>query len=367
MTKTTSSKKRPTATKRTRSHESKLTKKQKVVQFAGQPIEAGRERVRRFLKRRPHRSFRLTQRRDYTRSLRLPGYWAFTNDVRLTLLRNKWLFILTMVVYAALTGLFVGMASQSTYTTISETLRETGGEIFNGQLGAINQAGLLFLTGMTVGFASPPSEVQQIYGSLFGLLTWLTTVWLLRVILSGKRPKFRDGLYNAGAPIVSTTIVSLYMLVQLIPGALGVIIISTVMSSSISGAIGMIFTVAAGLLIVLSIYWVTSTLIALVVVTLPGMYPLQAVRAAGDIVIGRRLRILLRWVWLFVLLFVLWAVILIPIMIFDTWIKGIWPVITWIPIVPVILLIVSSFTIVFASSYIYLLYRRVVEDDTAPA
>ena len=33
-----------------------------------------------FLKRRPHRSFRLTRRRDYVRSLHIPGYWSLTTQ-----------------------------------------------------------------------------------------------------------------------------------------------------------------------------------------------------------------------------------------------------------------------------------------------
>jgi hypothetical protein len=367
MAKTTPSKKRPTKTKQTRGRSIKLTKKQKIALQLQQLIGAARQRTARFLKRRPHRSFRMTARRDYTRSLQLPGYWSFTNYVRSILWSHRWVFIATILTYAALSGLLVNMASQDTYATLSEALREKSGEVFGGDFGALSQAGLLFLTGMTVGFTEAPSELQQVYGALFGLLTWLTTVWLLRVILSGKRPKFRDGLYNAGAPIVSTIIVGFSLLVQMLPGAIGVVLISAIVGSNLAGAIAMIFAVAAGLLILLSLYWATSTLIALVVVTLPGVYPLQAIRAAGDIVIGRRLRILLRWIWLFGITFIIWAIILIPIMILDAWIKGIWPAIQWVPVVPVALLLVGSFSVVFTSSYVYLLYRKVVEDDASPA
>ena len=46
-------------------------------------------RVSGLLVRRPHRSFRLTRRRDYKRSLKMPGYWAFSIIVLKTLWQNK--------------------------------------------------------------------------------------------------------------------------------------------------------------------------------------------------------------------------------------------------------------------------------------
>src|SRR3546814_3932949 len=68
--------------------------------------------------------------------------------------------------------------------------------------------------------------------------------------------------------------------------------------------------------------------------TLPGMYPLRALAIAGDMVVGRRIRILLRIVWMLVLIIILWIVILLPIIMFDTWLKGIAPGIEWLPLVP---------------------------------
>ena len=127
------------------------------------------------------------------------------------------------------------------------------------------------------------------------------------------------------------------------------------------------FWIAAGLLTVLSLYWITSTIISLVVVTLPGMYPYQAIKIGGDLVVGRRLKIILRFIWMLVLLVIFWAIILIPIILLDGWLKGIWPAISWVPTVPVIILLLSSFSITWVSSYVYLLYRKVVADDAASA
>ena len=106
-------------------------------------------RLKNYLGRRPHRSFQLTRRRDYARSLKLPGYWAFTAHVRRTLWQNRKLFLLLTLVYAILTAIMVGIASQDTYTTLTDTLRQTGGDVFQGHLQGVDvglQAGAAIRT-----------------------------------------------------------------------------------------------------------------------------------------------------------------------------------------------------------------------------
>ena len=350
--------KKPTAKKKP------IPKKRKTIVFY-----SAKQRVSDLLSRRPHRSFRRTRRRDYTRSLQLPGYWAFTSHVWKTLWKHKKLFVWIIGTYGVMSAIFVGLASQDTYTALSDTLRDTSGDLFTGNIGELGKASLLLVTGVTGSFNAAPTETQQIYAALIGILTWLTTVWLLRSVLAGQKPRFRDGLYNASAPLVSTSLTGLVVVVQLLPAALAVIGFSAAISSGFleGGVEAMIFATLALLLIVLSVYWITSTLIALVVVTLPGMYPMQALKTAGDLVVGRRLRILLRFAWLGLIVSIVWALIMVPLIIFDTWLKGLWPAISWLPIVPFALLIMSSLTVVVTASYIYLFYRKVVEDDATPA
>jgi len=322
-----------------------------------------------YLARRPHRTLRLTRRRDYTRSLTLPGYWAFTNEVRAILWQYRKTFCLLALTYATVTAALVGIASQDTYATLTDALSETGGEIFAGNLGALGEAGLLFVTATSGGLAATPTEAQQIYAALIGTLTWLTAVWLLRSIMAGSSVKLRDGLYNASAPLMSTALVGLVLIVQLLPLALALIGYSAAVSTGLlaGGVEAMLFWLAAGALGLLSLYWISSTCIALVVVTLPGMYPLRAIKTAGDLVVGRRMRILLRLLWMALVVIATWALIVIPIILFDIWIKSVAPGLAAVPIIPVSLLLMSSLTIVWAASYVYLLYRKVVADDAKPA
>ena len=342
-------------------------KKQKILLTIKKPFLAIKKKATTYSKYNPHRSFKHTLPRDDTRSLKLPGYFAFSKYVWRTLWTNRKTFLLLALTYAIISALMVGIASQDNITSLTETLNTSGGDFLAGGWGEIGKASLLFVTAMTGGLSQSLSDVQQIYAAIIILLTWLTSVWLLRNILAGHKVKLKDGLYNAGSPILSTFLVALLILVQLLPLALALIGYTAASATGLlsNGVEAMLFWVAAGLLAALSLYWITSTFFALVIVTLPGMYPLQAVQIASDLVIGRRLRILLRLLWMAFGVLITWAVIMIPIILLDKWLKGIWPTISWVPTIPVILLSISALTIIWVSSYVYLLYRKVVADDAS--
>ncbi len=328
-----------------------------------------KKKVDSFLRRRPHRSFRVSRRRDYSRTLELPGYWAFTSYVRKTLWKNRKVFISLTLAYILLTLVMVGVGSQETYSSLNDVLVASSGDIFKGFWGEIGKSSLLFASVITGVSSGDLSEAQQIYGGLILLLTWLTTIWLLRNILAGRKVNLRDGIYSAGSPIVSTFLVLILILMQMIPIALALVGYGAALSTGLldGGVEAMLFWIAAGLLAVLSLYWVTGTIFAMVIVTLPGMYPMKAIRAAGDLVVGRRVRILFRLLWMIFGICVIWALVMIPIITFDSYIKNIWLDIEWLPIVPIAILFMSSISIVWMSSYIYLFYRKVVADESAPA
>lgn len=311
----------------------------------------------------------MTRRRDYVRSLQLPGYWRFTASVSGLLWKHKRLFLPLVLLYALLSGVLVGMVSQDTYSQLRTVMDESGDELLIGNWGAIGQAGLLLASVASGGVSQQVDASQQVFAGLIGLLTWLTAVWLLRALLAGQRPCLRDGLYSAGAPIVSTFVLTIVLVVQLLPVALASLGFSAAVASGLleGGVEAMLFWVVATLFIVLSLYWATSTLIAMVVVTLPGMYPFRALKTAGDLVVGRRLRLLLRFVWMLLLIMLAWAVIVIPVILFDGWLKVMVPTIDWLPLVPLSILAMGALTIVWSASYVYMLYRKVVDDDAAPA
>lgn len=316
-------------------------------------------------KRRPHRSFRRTRRSDALQPLKLPGYIALTHFVNKTLWGKKRLFVSLTVLYAVLYVLLIGLGSQETYTALTDSVKELNNDVLGGNLTILSQAGVIFLSVANTGLGGTLTEAQQIYAVILILLSWLTTVWLLRSILAGQKVKLRDALYQAGAPIIATFIVVLVFVVQLIPIALAAIGYSAASSTGLlSGGIeAMLFWVAAGLLAILSLFWITSTLFAMIIVTLPGTYPFRALSIAGDMVLGRRVKILLRFVWMAAVIVLAWAAVLIPVILLNMWLTSVWSWFASVPLIPIIVLLVTSATTVWVAAYVYILYRKVVDED----
>ena len=320
-----------------------------------------------FMARRPHRSLRLSRRRDYVRSLSMPGYLAFTLYVCATLRQHWKLFSALAIVYALILIVLGAITSQDVYVMINQLLHESSADVLGSGLGKLAQAGLVAVSAFaTAGNGLSPD--QGVYLGLALMFTWLATIWLLREVLLGRNPRLRDGLYNSGAPILSTLCVVMVILIQLVP--VGILILAYAALSAtglVAGGFGaMLFWLLAAVVAALVLYWITSTIIALVVVTIPGMYPLRAVRVASDLAVGRRLRILLRLLWGLLVVVVVWLVVLVVSVLLDGLVRDTFPDLA-ISAVPYIGAVVSSAAVVWYAAYVYLFYRKVVDDDAKPA
>lgn len=331
-------------------------------------LRAWRARIDGFMLRRPHRSFRRTRRRDYVRSLALPGYVSLTLRVGAELRAHWKTFTLLVVGYGLLMVVLGGVTSQDSYAQVSQLLKESSSTLAAGGWDKVGQAGLL----LVATFAGGPSDLstdQQIYLAIILLFVWLSTVWLLREYKLGRKPKLRDALYNSGAPFLSTLTVLLILLCQLLPLGVVALIYSALSSVGIveSGFGAMLFWIFTAIVASLVAYWVTSTMIALVVVTLPGMYPLRAMKAAGDLVVGRRLRVTYRLLWALCVTLLAWLVVMIPLILLTTGLASMWSWIDNVPIMPIAAALMSALSVVWLSTYVYVVYRKVVDDGAAPA
>lgn len=351
------------ATSKPRLKSAKSTKKQnrfrssvsRIGKYFMKPVY----RLKALRSRRTHKSFALSRRRDYKRALEVPGYFAFTGQVAGTLMRNRKLFLALSVTMALLALVLSGLTSYQLYESMVESAAIDGVE-----LPALLQAGSLAAS--TAGLLSAGGgEVQQIYLAIIGLVVWLTTVWLLREILAGQRPRLRHGLYSSGSPIVATAIVALLLLLQLIPaGILALIYVALSTTGLISGGLGaFLFAGVSVLVVALTLYWATSTLLAMVIITLPGMYPWRAMRAASDIVVGRRLRLLYRIIWMLVLVVITWLAVMVPVVLLDGWARGVADWFKYVPLVPVVSTWLTMVLVVWGAAYVYMLYRKVVASD----
>jgi hypothetical protein len=313
-----------------------------------------------FMKRRPHRSLFLTRKRDAGRSMKIPGYFAFAHQVWAMIWQNKNLFIKFIILYAVLSLLVVGTLNQTNYVALRDQLNATSEDL------GIAKWATLFTSAITSSSGEEATIASQTIAGLLLLFGWLVVVWVLRRRMAGDKIKLRDALYSAGSPIIATFTLLLIMVLQLLPFALtllaysalsGVGVINWDISIENMAAWCALAAVAA-----LTLYWMTTSFIALVIVTNPGVYPFAAIRMAGDIVVGRRVRVMLRLLFMMLPMAILWLVVLLPIIWLDDFIA-----IDWLPLVPLIVLILSTLTLTWVASYIYMLYRRLLDDDAPPS
>jgi hypothetical protein len=117
----------------------------------------------------------------------------------------------------------------------------------------------------------------------------------------------------------------------------------------------MAFAVAAVLLVLLSAYFVVSSLTAMIVITLPGTYPWQALRTARGLVMNRRWGVVLRVLTLVIHVVVVWGIVLIPVFLLENWLRF-----DWLPLVPAFVQGLIGLTLVYTSVYVYRLYRSLL-------
>jgi len=301
----------------------------------------------------PHHAFRMTKPKIYRPT---------AADVRSTwsLLQTTWQFILAHkrvmlglgLLYAVLSYLFVGGISQVDYVTLKDATLQ----VVDSGFGAFGNATTLFGAALSGNLMAPSSDTQQFLSAFMTLFFWLALVWAARMLMAGKDITLRDALYNSGAPIIPTLTTLAVVALQLIPAAVGVFGYTTVANNwANSGVESMMFAIAAVLLILLSLYLVVSSLIALVIVSLPGAYPWQALREARAFVMGRRWSIVLRILLLILAALAAWAVVLIPAFLLDNWLRF-----EWLPLIPIIVQLLVGLTLVYSSTYIYRLYRSLL-------
>lgn len=313
---------------------------------------------------RDHKSFRLTKRADYARSLKLPGYLASAIWPWQLIWRNKKLFASFILVYSLTSALVVGLASQESYTQVANVVDVISQDFkFQG----LSEALTLALAGIAGGFAAGDLNSSGAMAVVVILVGWLTVLWLVRALMRNEKPRLRDGLYSSGAPIVPVAILGLIGLVQLIPAALATLVLRAGITTGYitTGIEGMLIAVPVILAMALSLYWLTTTVLSIIVVTLPGMYPLNAHRHAFNLIRGRRLVVVLRFVWLLGLLLATWLVVLTPIIAIE---RALSPSLGWLaslPIVPLLVLLLTSFSLLYSAVYSYQLYRCIVDHDAS--
>ena len=292
---------------------------------------------------------------------------ALTGDVRfsfevLGLLRSHKVVFGRLLLVATLAFLLItGTTQQSEYSDLAASTEMFSRDVASGIGRTLLEIGVIFVTVISGALTSVLSESQQIYTGAVFLFLWLMVVWLLRHQLAATEVQLRDALYSAGAPLISTLTIVAIALIQLLPLALVATVLSAAISSGVlSGTAGVVVSLGAVLLVGgLTLFWLTTTFFAAIVVTIPGTYPWAALRSAKQLIAGHRVNVLLRTLWLVLVISLVCVLTVLPVIALDRTLN-----ISGSPLVPVVLQLVTVALSIYSAAYVYVLYRRIIDEPS---
>ena len=231
-----------------------------------------------------HRSFRRSYREDYERKTETPGLMAHA-AAALRIIRKNWKIFLPLIgLIVLLYIVLVGLMAESTFVEFKESVETTNKELVKGRLGSLGRAGLTLIGTVTTGGLTNMNDAQKIFAILLFLITWLVSIYLTRHLLAGHKPKMRDGLYNALSPLVSTFFVGLIVFIELIPIMIVIITYQAAISTEFlkTPFYALVYFIFASLMTLLSVYLTSSSIMGLIAVSAPGLYPLTAIETASS-------------------------------------------------------------------------------------
>lgn len=332
--------------------------KQTFMQRVGAKLRAKvsslTHKMRVYRAKRPHRSFRKTDRPHQKMGGRqIPPFTALVAATWRFVWTERRPFLKFAILYGAISYVAVGGMSQLDFVA----LREATLDVFGGDSAAVGTMFALFGGILGGGAAQAPSEIQQLLGALISFIFWLAIIWFARMRLAGKAVNVRDAFYSCGAPLVSSAAIVVIIVLQLLPSILALfgLMLAQSVGYATQGVEAMMAYSAVALVVILSAYWLAASMMALVVVTLPNMYPWRALSAASELVIGQRWRLALR-LGLFVgVIMLIWVIVVALALLFDSWLR-----IDWLPILPVLMQLLAGWSLVVSGVYTYKLYRSLL-------
>ena len=210
----------------------------------------------------------------------------------------------------------------------------------------VPQLGYLFSS-----IGSSNSAVGGVYQMILLIIISLAIIWVLRQLGASKPVSFKSSLYEGMYPLIPFVLIFLLLSIQIIPTSAALFLYNTLLSGGIAVTwleIGIVLSIVV-LLLIWSIVMITATIFAFYIVTLPGMTPLRAYRSAKKLVLGRRLRIWRKLIFLPVVLVITIVLLSTPFLLFATMIA------------PWIFVLLVATALPFAHAYIYQLYREMIK------
>ncbi len=312
----------------------------------------------------PHKSFRRSYREDYLRTTKTAGIMEQIMATFRMIFKHYKTFLPLILLMVVGYILLVGLMSEEFYQEYHDSINEANEAEGVAKIGTFAKAALLLSSTVTTGgLDSGMDEVSRSFMMILFLVMWLVTIYLVRHFMAGHQPKLRDGLYNALAPLISTLAVLIIIFIQAIPLMLVLITYSAAVATGFLATpfYALIYFIFAMLMLLISVYCFSSSLIALAAVTAPGVYPLVALGSASDLMMGRRIHFIVRLVALLIVVVLIYIIVMMPVILLDLWLKSSFDWLSSVPIVPFMLLACTCFIFVYSATYIYQYYRALLD------
>ena len=315
---------------------------------------------------RLHRSFKRSYYEDYQRKTELPSLTSQASAAFKMFFKFWKIFLPLLLIFVGLYIFLIGAMSENTLADVRANVEQTNKDVADGKIGTVGKAGLTLLGIISTGGLTTMNDAQIVIAVLLFAIIWLVTIYLARHLLAGHQEiKMRDGFYSALSPLVSTLVVGLIIFLEAVPIMLTIIVFQVALTTEFLSTpfYALLFFMFAALMITLSLYLLSSSFFAIIVVSAPGLYPLTAVRMAKNLIMGRRLRFLIRVFYLVIIVALLYLLLLMPAIILDGALKSqfTWFAESKIPFVAIIQLTITVFIFIYLSIYFYLFYRALLD------
>jgi hypothetical protein len=321
----------------------KTTHKKNGSATSAPVLDAASKKPRR-LKKPEYKSFRV-HKHIKSEGVTVPSAFKLLRRSVGVLARNWKLFLLVSLVYGLLNFVLVQGFSAQNLGDIKDSIGDAGGGSLSWAIRGTSMFAYLLSTASAG--SNPGASVYQV---MMQIIVSLAIIWMLRQLYASRKVRMRDGFYQGMYPLVPFLLVLVVIVLQAIPATLGIWLYSVVNSNGIaaSSVEQILWAIVAFLAILLSLYWICASVMALYVVSLPNMTPFAALRSAIQLVRFRRWAVLRKLLFLPIVLLLVGALVMIPVILLST------------AVAPWVFLVVAMFALPVVHSYLYALYRSLL-------
>lgn len=249
-------------------------------------------------------------------------------------------------IYAVGVLLFVrGFSGASDFASLNTILNS----LFTGVGGKV-QSALIQLSALFSGSNTSSTANGSLYQTMLLLICSLAIIWVFRQKQAKQDVSTKAAFYRGMYPLVPFVLVVIIIGIQLLPLSIGSYMYANLIGGgiAINGAEKLATLIVFFGLAIWSLRMITGSIFALYIVTLPDMYPLQAIRSAKQLVAGRRL-----FIWRKLLLIPIGIVVCTSLVVLP-FLFVLSPLAVWV------FFIVSAAWLPFVHSYLYTLYRELL-------